>query len=214
MGLKKGLFITFEGIEGSGKSTQIKLLENFIKKNITKKVFLTREPGGTKVSEKLRNIIINDLTEKSNPYSELFLIFAARTEHYELIKKKINLGYIVLCDRYIDSTISYQHYNGSIPIKIINKLQQLIDKRKQPNITFLLNIDVKISRNRINSRKRKLDRFDRLSIYRMKKIRNAFLKIYKNNRKRIFLVNNNLNKEDSHSVIVKHFLKRLNNENK
>ena len=209
MGLKKGFFVTFEGIEGSGKTTQIKLLENYIKKNITKKVFLTREPGGTKVSEKLRKIIINDLNEKSNPYSELFLIFAARAEHYELIKKKIHLGFVVLCDRYVDSTIAYQHYNGSIPIKTINNLQRMIDNKIAPNLTFLLNLDVKKSKHRMKSRNKKLDRFDKYSINKMKKIGDAFLKIYKKNKKRIILVNNNLTINDSHLIIVKHFLKKI-----
>ena len=78
MGIDRGFFITFEGIEGSGKSTQIALLSSFLKKKITKKIFLTREPGGTKISEKIRKLVINDLDEKSNSLTELLLLFAAR----------------------------------------------------------------------------------------------------------------------------------------
>ena len=87
MGLKKGFFITFEGIEGSGKTTQIKLLYKYLKKK-TKKVYLTREPGGTKISEKIRSLVIKDLSNNTNPLTELFLLFAARAEHFDLIKKK------------------------------------------------------------------------------------------------------------------------------
>ena len=74
MGLNRGIFITFEGIEGSGKSTQIKLLYKFLKENVSKKIFLTREPGGTKISEKIRKLVIKDLNEENNPLTELFLL--------------------------------------------------------------------------------------------------------------------------------------------
>jgi dTMP kinase len=121
MGINKGLFVTFEGIEGSGKSTHIKSLAVFLKKK-KKKVFLTREPGGTKISEKIRSLVIQDLNNQSNPLTELFLLFAARAEHYDVIKDKLKKGYIVLCDRYLDSTMAYQHYNGHIQTKTINYL--------------------------------------------------------------------------------------------
>ena len=103
------------------------MLYTFLKNNISKKIFLTREPGGTKISEKIRKIVIKDLDSSNNPLTELFLLFAARAEHYDLIKKKLNDGFIVLCDRYLDSTIAYQHFNGTIELKIINYLQKLID---------------------------------------------------------------------------------------
>jgi dTMP kinase len=210
MGIKNGIFITFEGIEGSGKSTHIKLLYSFLKKNISEKVFLTREPGGTKISEKIRSLVINDLNEKSNPLTELFLLFAARAEHFDLIKKKLKDGYIVLCDRYIDSTIAYQHYTGKIKLKYINYLQLFIDKGQKPNFTILIDLHPSIGKKRIAQRKKKLDRFDSESVKKMILIRNAFLKIYKNNIKRVFLVSNNLSKNEVQNKIRTIVLKRIN----
>lgn len=210
MGINKGLFVTFEGIEGSGKSTQIKLLANFVKAKISKKVFLTREPGGTKISEKIRKLVINDLHSKSNSLTELFLLFAARAEHYDLIKDKLNKGYIVLCDRYVDSTIAYQHYNGNIKIEVINYMQKLIDKDQKPNLTFLLDINPSLGKKRISKRNKKKDRFDKESVNRMNKIRLAFKKIAMLNKNRIILISNHLPKAVVQANIQKELLKFLN----
>lgn len=210
MGINKGLFVTFEGIEGSGKSTQIKLLANFVKAKISKKVFLTREPGGTKISEKIRKLVINDLHSKSNSLTELFLLFAARAEHYDLIKDKLNKGYIVLCDRYVDSTIAYQHYNGNIKIEVINYMQKLIDKDQKPNLTFLLDINPSLGKKRISKRNKKKDRFDKESVNRMNKIRSAFKKIARLNKNRIILISNHLPKAVVQANIQKELLKFLN----
>ena len=192
MGISKGFFVTFEGIEGSGKSTQIAELSSFLKKKITKKVFLTREPGGTKISEKIRKLVIDDLDKKSNPLTELFLLFAARAEHYDLIKDFLSKGYIVLCDRYVDSTIAYQHYNGSIKLEVIRYLQKLIDKNKKPDLTFLLDVDPLITKFRISKRKKVLDRFDRESLSTMRIIKKGFLKIAKSNKKRVKIISEKL----------------------
>lgn len=210
MGINNGLFVTFEGIEGSGKSTQIKLLANFVKAKISKKVFLTREPGGTKISEKIRKLVINDLHSKSNSLTELFLLFAARAEHYDLIKDKLNKGYIVLCDRYVDSTIAYQHYNGNIKIEVINYMQKLIDKDQKPNLTFLLDINPSLGKKRISKRNKKKDRFDKESVNRMNKIRLAFKKIAMLNKNRIILISNHLPKAVVQANIQKELLKFLN----
>lgn len=209
MGVNKGAFITFEGIEGSGKSTQIKLLASYLKKEISKKIFLTREPGGTVISEKIRSLVINHLNQKSNPLTELFLLFAARAEHFDLIKQKLKEGYIVLCDRYLDSTLAYQHYTGSIPLKYINYLQLLIDKNQKPNLTILLDLHPNVGKKRIIRRNKKLDRFDRESVEKMNLIRKAFLKIYKLNKNRIILVSNNLSKKEVQNNIRTIVLKYL-----
>lgn len=209
MGIDRGVFITFEGIEGSGKSTQIKYLYSFLKNNITKKIFLTREPGGTKISEKIRNIVIKDLDLNNNPLTELFLLFAARAEHYDLIKKKLNDGFIVLCDRYIDSTIAYQHFNGSIELKTINYLQKLIDQNTKPNLTILLDIKPSLSKKRMLLRKKKLDRFDNESLKKMEIVRKGFLKIAKLNKKRIVVINNNLDQYISEKKIKSKILNYL-----
>ena len=210
MGIDRGFFITFEGIEGSGKSTQIALLSSFLKKKITKKVFLTREPGGTKISEKIRKLVINDLDEKSNSLTELLLLFAARAEHYDLIREKLNNNYIVLCDRYIDSTVAYQHYNGDIKLDVINYMQKLIDPKNKPDLTILLDIDPVVSKSRILKRSKKLDRFDKESVGKMNKIRKAFLKIAKLNKKRVIVISNNLSKKDVQTNVQNQVLKFIN----
>ena len=209
MGIDRGVFITFEGIEGSGKSTQIKSLYTFLKNNISKKIFLTREPGGTKISEKIRKIVIKDLDSSSNPLTELFLLFAARAEHYDLIKKKLNDGFIVLCDRYLDSTIAYQHFNGTIELKIINYLQKLIDKNIKPNLTILLDVKPSLSKKRMLLRKKKLDRFDNESLKKMEIVRKGFLKIAELNKKRIVVINNNLDQDSSERKIKSKILNYL-----
>ena len=209
MGIDKGLFVTFEGIEGSGKSTQIKLLANFIKSKIKKKVFLTREPGGTKISEKLRKLVIHDLHSKSNSLTELFLLFAARAEHYDLIKNKLNKGYIVLCDRYVDSTIAYQHYNGNIKLEVINYIQKLIDKGHKPNLTFLLDINPSLGKKRMSKRNKKKDRFDKEPVNKMNKVRKAFKKIALLNKNRIVLIPNHLPKAVVQANIQKQLLRFL-----
>ena len=191
MVLNRGIVITVEGIEESGKSTQIKFLYRFLKKNISKKIFLTREPGGTKISEKIRKLVIMDLDEKNNPLTELFLLFAARAEHYDLIKEKLRSGYIVLCDRYVDSTIAYQHFNGSVDLKLIYYLQKLIDKNIRPNLTILLDTNPSISKKRMHLRKKKQDRFDRESLKKMNIVKKGFLAIAKMEKKRIFVINGN-----------------------
>ena len=209
MGIDRGVFITFEGIEGSGKSTQIKFLYTFLKNNISKKIYLTREPGGTKISEKIRNIVIKDLNSDNNPLTELFLLFAARAEHYDLIKKKLSDGFIVLCDRYIDSTIAYQHFNGTIELKTINYLQKLIDKNTKPNLTILLDVKPSLSKKRMNLRKKKLDRFDNETLRKMEIVRKGFLKIAKLNKKRIIVINNNLDQNVSENKIKSKILNYL-----
>ncbi|MDC0356976.1 dTMP kinase [Pelagibacteraceae bacterium] len=209
MGLNRGFFITFEGIEGSGKSTQIKLLYKFLKENISKKIFLTREPGGTKISEKIRKLVIKDLNEENNPLTELFLLFAARAEHYDLIKEKLKSGHIVLCDRYIDSTIAYQHFNGSIDLKLIHYLQKLIDKNIRPNLTILLDANPSISKKRMHLRAKKLDRFDRESLKKMNIIKKGFLAIAKMEKKRIFVLNGNTGMDLIHDKIKSKVLKSL-----
>ena len=124
MAIKKSFFICFEGVEGSGKSTQAKLLYKFIKKNITKNVILTREPGGTMFSEKIRNLLLDSKT-RVNPLTEFFLLMAARNEH---IINKINFylkkKFIIVCDRFFYSTIAYQHYLEGMDKKFIFDIQK------------------------------------------------------------------------------------------
>ncbi len=206
MGLKKGILITFEGIEGCGKSTQISKLYNFLKKNKIKCI-KTREPGGTKISEKIRKVIIEDLKNNEDNLTELLLLFASRSNHVLKISKYLKKNYIVICDRYIDSTYVYQHYEQGQSLKLINLLQKKIENKAKPFITFFLDIPVSVSKKRLLNR-RKLDRFDKYSTAKLNNLRNSFLKLSKKF-KRIVKIDayNNIN------VVHKEIIKHLSNKN-
>ena len=210
MAIKKPFFICFEGVEGSGKSTQAKLLYKFIKKNITKNVILTREPGGTLFSEKIRNLILDKKTNIST-LTEFFLLMAARNEH---IISKINFylkkNFIIICDRFFYSTLAYQHYLEGMDKKFIFSIQKKIYNKIHPDITFLIDLNKKESKIRINKRSKKTNRFDKLSSYHFNKIRNGFIKISKTYKNKIVLIKGSGSLIEIQNEINKKTLKILN----
>ena len=205
MGIGKGNLITFEGIEGSGKSTQLNEVYKFLKKRKIKCI-KTREPGGTRLAEKIRKIIIKDLKNNQDNLTELLLLFAARSNHFLKIKKLIKKGYLVLCDRYIDSTYAYQHYEQGQDIKLINFLQNLISKKSFPKITFFIDIPVKTSKLRVKGRGR-LDRFDKYGEKKLNKLRKSFINLTKKHN-RIMKIDGTKNKEDITIQIVNYLIKK------
>jgi dTMP kinase len=210
MAIKKPFFICFEGVEGSGKSTQAKLLYKFIKKNITKNVILTREPGGTLFSERIRNLILDKKTNIST-LTEFFLLMAARNEH---VISKINFylkkNFIIICDRFFYSTLAYQHYLENMDKKFIFNIQKKIYKKIHPDITFLIDINNKESKIRISNRSKKTNRFDKLSNYHFNKIRNGFTKISKTFKNKIVLIKGSRSLIEIQNEINKKTLKILN----
>ena len=187
---KKPFFIVFEGIEGSGKSFQSKKLFNKLKKKNLPTI-LTREPGGTFSAELIRNLILKDYfnkkqKEKFDKYTDTLLYLAARNEHVKnkikpaLLKKKI-----VICDRFIDSTIAYQVYGKKVNFKFINNIHKVILGNLKPNITFVLKVSHKSSKKRLLKRKKK-NRYDNFSQSFYKKAQNSFLKIAQ--RKKNYLI--------------------------
>ncbi len=142
----KLMFITFEGIDGSGKTIQSKLLANHFKQiHGENNVVSTREPGGTNFAEKIREVL---LTNNIDPISELLLLISMRHEHMKkLILPALAEGKIVICDRFIDSTIAYQGYGFGVDLKLIEDLHRLAGVR-YPDITFILDIDVKVGLSR------------------------------------------------------------------
>ena len=210
MAIKKPFFICFEGVEGSGKSTQAELLFKFIKKNITKNVILTREPGGTLFSEKIRNLLLDKKTNIS-PITEFFLLMAARNEH---VINKINFylkkNFIIICDRFFYSTLAYQHYLEGMDKKFIFSIQKKIYNKIHPDITFLIDLNKKESKIRINKRSKKTNRFDKLSSYHFNKIRNGFIKISKKYKNKIVLIKGSRSLNEIQSEINKKTLKILN----
>ena len=210
MAIKKSFFICFEGVEGSGKSTQAKLLYKFIKKKITKNVILTREPGGTLFSEKIRNLMLDKKTNIS-PLTEFFLLMAARNEH---ITSKINFylkkNFIIICDRFFYSTLAYQHYLEGMDKKFIFSIQKKIFNKVHPDITFLIDLNKKESKVRINKRAKKTNRFDKLSSYHFNKIRNGFIKISKMYKNKIVLIKGSKSLNEIQNEINTKTLKILN----
>jgi dTMP kinase len=193
---KKPFFIVFEGVEGCGKSFQCKKLVNNLKKKKIK-ALLTREPGGTKSAELIRNLILKDYfnkdtKEKFNKYTDTLLYLASRNEH---IKNKIEPALknknIVICDRFVDSTLAYQVYGKKVNINFINNIHKHILNKIRPNLTFVLKVSVKISRERLKKRKCK-NRYDNFVQSFYSKAQKSFLKIAKN-KKNYFVLDSSKN---------------------
>ena len=188
---KKSLFIVFEGIEGSGKSYQSKILYRNLKK-VNKNVVFTREPGGTKAAEIIRKIILKDYFEKNKKikfdrYTDTLLYLAARNEH---IKNKITPALkskkIIICDRFIDSTIAYQVYGKKVSMKFINNIHKQILGKIKPDITFILKVKPQAFLRRLKKRKTR-NRYDNFPLKFYIKAQDAFLKISKNKKNYIVL---------------------------
>ncbi|WP_027630174.1 dTMP kinase [Ruminiclostridium cellobioparum] len=150
--MKKGLFITFEGTDGSGKTTQIKLLEKYMQEKGCE-VVLSREPGGTRISEIIRDLILDPRNKEIVPLTEMILYAASRAQHVaEVIEPAVENGKIVICDRYVDSSYAYQGGGRGMDLKIIADVNRIAVNGTVPDITFFLDIDPEISvRRRINS---------------------------------------------------------------
>jgi dTMP kinase len=210
---KKPFFIVFEGVEGCGKSYQSrKLLNNLKKKKIPS--LLTREPGGTKSAELIRNLILKDYFNKDNrekfdKYTDTLLYLAARNEHIKnKIKPALKSKFIVICDRFTDSTLAYQVFGKKINIKFINNIHKFILNGIKPNITFVLKVSSKSSQKRLKKRKSK-NRYDNFAQSFYSKAQKSFLKIAKNKKNYYILESSNNDNilEKKIFKIVSHYLK-------
>ena len=185
----KKAIIVFEGIEASGKSLHINSVSNYLKKK-GKKFIKIREPGGNYNSEKIRQLILNKKS-KFNKVTDLLLYFAARSENIEKIIKK-NIGKkIILIDRFIDSTLAYQHYGMGININFINMINKFLLKDIKVSFTFLYLVNRKNLKLRLYKRKN-LNRYDKFSLNFYKKIQSGFLKIANKNRTKYLKIDSNL----------------------
>ena len=193
---KKPFFIVFEGVEGSGKSYQSKKLFNKLKRNKIDSI-ITREPGGTKSSELIRNLILKDYFTKNNKkkfekYTDTLLYLAARNEHIKnKIKPALQKKKVVICDRFIDSTIAYQVFGKKVDFTFIQNIHKKILQGISPNIVFVLKVSEKISRKRLKKRKSK-NRYDNFAQSFYNKAQRSFLKISKN-RKNYFILESSKN---------------------
>lgn len=194
------LFITFEGVEGAGKSTQIKILSNYLKKKNISYITL-REPGGTPLGEKIRKILLKDKKLKIDSITETLLMMVSRREL--LIQKifpALKEDKIVLCDRFIDSTIAYQGYGRGVDICWIRDIFKLVCFNYYPNLTFLLDIETEEGFKRIKSKRK--DRFEEEEISFHKRIREGFLKIAEEEKERVKLINAKKDKKEVWEEII------------
>ena len=210
---KKPFFIVFEGVEGCGKSYQSKRLFKKLKENNFKAI-LTREPGGTKSAELIRNLILKDYfsnskKEKFDKYTDTLLYLAARNEHVKnKIEPALKKNKIVICDRFVDSTIAYQVYGKKVDIEFINNIHKKILGKIKPNLVFILKVSAKSSKLRLKKRKSK-NRYDNFAQSFYTKAQQSFLKIAKN-KKNYFVLDSSSNDaalEEKIFNIVKKYLK-------
>lgn len=206
--MKKGLFITFEGGEGVGKSTQIKLLHEYLSKNCNRDVIVTREPGGSAGAEEIRSLLLKGKTSKWDKLSELLLFMAARRDH--LIHKiwpAMEQGSIVLCDRFVDSTIAYQCFGYGFDEKLYQQIlsvYKMIAGDFEPDLTFILDLDVKTGLNRSRTRQGNDEqRFEDMDFIFHTNLRNGFLRLAQENTKRYAIINADNSVENIHQELIK-----------
>ena len=210
---RKFFFIVFEGIEGSGKSYQSKkLFKNIKKKNYP--VVLTREPGGTIGAERIRQVILKDYfhknkSEKFHKYTDTLLYLAARNEHVQdKILKAKRTKKILICDRFIDSTIAYQVYGKKVEFKLIESIHKYILQKIKPDITFLLKVKSSKASSRLKKRKTK-NRYDKFSKNFYQNAQKAFIKLAKKNKKRYFIFDNSTDDKELEKKILNIVMSKL-----
>jgi len=186
----KGKFITFEGPDGSGKGTIIKYVKKFLEKNQIDYI-LTREPGGIEISEEIREIILNKKHLNMDERTEALLYAAARRQHLvEIVIPAIKEGKVVICDRFVDSSLAYQGYARGIGIDEVLKINQFAIDQLMPDLTIFLDVRPEIGLERINNSKiRKKDRLDLESLDFHKKVYEGYMKVLNRYPKRIKSIN-------------------------
>ena len=166
-----GKFITLEGVDGAGKTTHIEFIKNYLS-DLNINYVMTREPGGTALGEKLRDILLHD---EMNPQTETMLMFAARNEHIDkIIRPNLIKGAVVISDRFTDATYAYQGYGRGYDLEAIATLERLVQQGRQPDLTLLFDIDPRVGIERARQRA-ELDRFEEEALSFFERVRNGYL---------------------------------------
>jgi dTMP kinase len=210
---KRGFFITFEGIEGSGKTTQLKRMAAFLKRQ-GYPVLTTREPGGTATGEKIRKLLLSNRTRRLHFRSELFLYLASRAQHVEeILLPALRRGKIVLCDRYSDATLVYQGYGRALPRNRVREAIRFAARNLVPDLTILLDIGPEQGLQRIRRRGR-ANRIDREKLVFHRRIRRGYLQLARSSPKRIRVIDADRNMDlvagDVSQTVVRSIRKRKN----
>ena len=203
--MSKKPIIVFEGIEGSGKSHHINKVSKYLDKKKIKYIKI-REPGGSINSEKIRRLIL-DKKSNFNIYTDLLLYLAARSENINLIKKSYKKK-IILIDRFVDSTIAYQHYGMGVDLKIIKIINKFLLKNIKVNFTFLNVVNKKNLFQRLKNRK-SLNRYDQFDFNFYNKVQKGFLKLAKSNKKSYKIIDSNLDIKINEDLIINQIKKLI-----
>ena len=180
-----GKFITLEGVDGAGKTTHIEFIKNYLS-DLNINYVMTREPGGTGLGEKLRDILLHD---EMNPQTETMLMFAARNEHIDkVIRPNLKKGAVVISDRFTDATYAYQAGGKGVKDEKIDILKKWVQEDLRPDLTFLFDLSVEVSIERLN-KTRKLDKFEREAKSFHKKIREKYLTLVEASPERFCVLN-------------------------
>jgi dTMP kinase len=205
-----GKFITLEGIEGVGKTTAIDTVTSFCENYLNKKVINTREPGGTKLAERFRDLLLEETEEHLTSRAELLLFFAGRAQHIsELIEPALQKGYFVISDRFIDATYAYQGGGRGVDLNVIKTLENMVHPNLKPDLTLLLDAPLDVCAKRVNSRKFK-DRFEQEQDDFFEKVRNSYLQRANQEPQRIKIVNANQSINGVQKSIENELLKAFN----
>ena len=196
--MSKKPIIVFEGVEGSGKSHHINRISEFLKKNKIDFIKI-REPGGKASAEKIRKLILSK-ESNFNKITDLLLYLAARSEIIELLKKHKNKK-VILIDRFIDSTIAYQHYGFGVDLKLINYINSFLLKKLTVDFTFLNTVSKKNMIKRLKLRK-SINRYDKFSYKFYENVQKGFLKLAKKNKKKYMIINSNLDIKFNENQII------------
>jgi len=205
------MFISFEGIEGSGKTTQIKHVAEFLKRK-GHDCIITREPGGTKIGGKIRSILLDPKSKDMDPLTELLLYIADRAQHInELVKPLLTEGKTVLCDRFYDATVAYQGFARGLDINLINRLNKLILEDLKPNITILLDLSPEIGLSRAwkqidkGIRESIETRFEEEKLSFHKKVREGYLELARLEHERFRVIDASMDENQVQEEILKIF---------
>ncbi len=217
--MTRGLFITFEGIEGSGKTTQATLLVEYLKsKNIP--VLYTREPGGTPIGDQIRKVLLNTENHRMTGLTELLLYGASRAQHVEqLIRPNLEKGVMVVCDRYTDATLAYQWAGRGLDRKAVEIVNQLATSGLYPDLTILLDVPVELGLERAKNRNLKLNlqnregRFEEESLSFHHRVREGYRKLADSEPGRIYLIDGAKDIPTIHEEIKKIVLARRTDKN-
>ena len=202
--MSKNPIIVFEGIETSGKSTSLKKTIKYLKKKKIKYISF-REPGGTNLSEKLRQLMLNKKSKLNNK-TDLFLLMASRSENFDKIIKKNYKKKVILIDRFIDSTLAYQHYGMGLDKNLILRMNNFLLGNLKPNFTFLSIVNKKNMLKRLKSRKNK-NKYDNFNYNFYNKVQKGFLKIALTNRSKYLILDSN---KDSLKIIENKLINKIN----